>query len=273
MTRLRSAGVDVVDVGDVVQATFAPDEVSSSARNLSTVVDAARLVATAVENAIADDRLPVVLGGDCTLTLGVVAGAQRHHPDAGLLYFDGDADLATPEQTASGVLDAMGVGHMLGLTDNQLARLGPRWPMLDPKRLVLFGYDEADEDAYPPGALAALTALVRFSYKQVRAAPAASAAAALVALRKSSQHLVVHFDVDAVDSRELPLGNFPHYGTGVSLDVAQDALTTFYAALELVAAVLTEVNPSYDPSGGSLARYIDAVISALIAGLDRAAVS
>jgi len=72
----------------------------------------------------------VVLGGDCTITLGVLAGVQRHAPDAGLLYFDGDADLATPATTSSGVLDAMGAAHLLGLADNPLARLGPHFPML-----------------------------------------------------------------------------------------------------------------------------------------------
>jgi arginase len=269
VSRLRSAGLDVVDMGDVVGATFTLDAPESKARNLSTVVEAARTVADAVEKAVVDGRLPVVLGGDCTLTLGVVVGIQRRQPDVGMVYFDGDADLATPERTASGVLDSMGVAHMLGLTDNQLARLGHHWPMLDPTHLVLFGYDEHDLDAYPPDALASLTALARYTYKQVSDAPVASASAALASLRESTEHVIVHFDVDSIDSRDLPLGNFPHYGTGVTLAVARDALTTFYQAPVLAAAILTEVNPSYDPSGVSLSRYIDAVAGALITGLGR----
>jgi arginase family enzyme len=41
-------------------------------------------------------RRVIVLGGDCTITLGVLAGLQRAEPDAGLVYFDGDADLGRP---------------------------------------------------------------------------------------------------------------------------------------------------------------------------------
>ena len=271
--RLRAAGIDVVDLGDVVDATFTPDDVESTARGLSTVVDVARAVADAVAGVVADDRLPVVLGGDCTITLGVVAGVQRGHPDAGVMYFDGDADLATPETTRSGVLDAMGIAHLLGLTDNRLARLGRRWPALDPAQVVLFGYDDRDFDAYQEEHHASLVPLVRYTYGQVRSAPTASAEAALATLRKASDHMIVHFDVDAIDSRELPLGNFPHYGTGVSLSTARDALTMFYGAPQLVAAVLTEVNPSYDPSGVSVARYVDMVTAALIAGLRQAAIT
>jgi len=97
----------------------------------------------------------------------------------------------------------------------------------------------------------------------------ASASAALATLGESPEHVIVHFDVDSIDSRDLPLGNFPHYGTGVTLAVARDALTTFYQAPMLAAAILTEVNPSYDPSGVSLSRYSDPVAGALISGLGR----
>jgi arginase len=265
--RLRTGGIDVADLGDVVDAMFTLDDPAANARGLSTVVDVARAVARAVAGVLAGNRLPVVLGGDCTITLGVVAGVQSAHPDAGLVYFDGDADLDTPETTGIGVLDAMGVAHLLGLTDNHLARLGERWPMLDPAHLVLFGYDDRDLDAYEEAALASLPSLVRYTSPEVQSTPTANAAAALATLCRASDHLVVHFDVDAIDSRELPLGNFPHYGTGVSLKSAGDALTMLYRAPQLVAAVMTEINPSYDPSGVSLGRYVDTVSRALIAGL------
>lgn len=73
--------------------------------------------------------------------------------------------------------------------------------------------------------------------------------------------------MDAVDSGDLPLANFPHYGTGVPLDVAQQVLSVLFTAPALSAVVLTEVNPSYDPDGYSLRRYIDAVTEALVSGL------
>jgi arginase len=68
---------------------------------------------------------------------------------------------------------------------------------------------------------------------------------------EAASRLVVHFDVDAVD---LPLANFPHYGTGVPLAAARQVLEVLFAAPRLSAVVLTEVNPSYDPDGDSLDR-------------------
>jgi arginase len=73
--------------------------------------------------------------------------------------------------------------------------------------------------------------------------------------------------VDAVDSGDLPLANFPHYGTGVPLATAATALARLATVPGLAAVVLTEVNPSYDASGAQLTRYVDAVTSALAHGL------
>jgi arginase len=73
--------------------------------------------------------------------------------------------------------------------------------------------------------------------------------------------------VDAVDSGDLPLANFPHHGTGVPLAVAGQVLSVLCGAPALSAVVLTEVNPSYDPSGDSLDPYLEAVAGALITGL------
>ena len=54
----------------------------------------------------------LVLGGDCTVELGTVAGAIRSGTTVGLAYIDLDADLNTPE-TGDGILDWMGVAHLL----------------------------------------------------------------------------------------------------------------------------------------------------------------
>jgi arginase len=267
VTRLRDAGIDVTDLGDVAEATFTPNEMAATARSLPAVTEVAGTVADAVARTCAGGRLPVVLGGDCTITLGVMAGILRGDPGAGLLYFDGDADLATPPDSSGGVLDAMGISHLLGLVDNPLARLGPRWPMLADDRLVLFGYDETDPGAYRPEVLNERPGLAHFPGPRVRADPAGCAASALAAVTTAGGGVVVHFDVDAVDSRDLPLGNFPHYGLGVPLAVAAEILAGFYRVPGLCAAVLTEVNPSYEPSGSALARYVDAVAGALAAAL------
>ena len=265
IARLEDAGLEVSDRGDVVQETFQVDHSGAPARNHDAVVRVARTVADAVERAANPDKVLVVLGGDCTIALGALAGLQRREPDTALVCFDGDADLAVPGR-GSGIMDAMGVAHLLGLAETGLTELFATRPPIAPQRLAVLGYDEGDPDSFVPGVFDSRPGLACFPGPAVRADPAGCARAALAATGDAPR-LVVHFDVDAVDGGDLPLANFPHYGTGVSLEAAGQVLSVLLAAPQLAAVVLTEVNPSYDPRGDSLHRYLDTVAGALAAGL------
>jgi len=263
--RLRAAGADVVDVGDIPGALFATDQRHPRHRNLEAVVAVARRVADATQHVIAAGRVPLVLGGDCTLTLGVVSGAQREQPDVGLLYFDGDADLTTPTTTRSGILDSMGVSHLLGRADTELAALDRPAPMLADDHLVMLGYNPDDADSFPAGALDAHPGVAHVSGRTLQQSRAEQVPPIVSDLAARTTSVVVHFDVDAVDSSDLPLGNYPHYGVGVTLDVAGRVLAALCSAPRVSAIVLTEVNPGHDPSGRHLQRYLDAVVPAVTA--------
>src|SRR3984957_16436943 len=106
--RLQDAGVPITDAGDLPGSVFAVDHEHPRARNLAAVVAVARDVADAVAQHVAAGRRPLVIGGDCTITLGVIAGFRRVHPDVGLAYVDGDADLGGLSTDGSGILDARG---------------------------------------------------------------------------------------------------------------------------------------------------------------------
>ncbi len=262
LDRLEAAGVSAADGGDLPAAEFRADHQHPRARNLAAVVGVARAVAVAVA-AVADaGRRPLVVGGDCTITLGVVAGMQRRHGDVGLAYIDGDADLEILRAEYSGILDSTGIAHLLGYGEPELAGLASHQPLLPPGRLAMIGCDPREVT----DAERTLLADAGVSYgeaSELAANPQAAAARALTALGQPARPFIVHFDVDVVDSGDLPLGNFPHYGSGVRLEQAGSCLHALLADPSCAALVLTEVNPTYDPHGSQLARYVAAVVAAL----------
>jgi arginase len=263
LERLRAAGVRVTDAGDLPGSVFAVDHLHPRARNLASVVRVAREVADAVESVARTGSRPLVVGGDCTITLGVVAGLRRVHPAVGLAYVDADADLGDLSGDASGVLDASGIWHLLGHGEPELAGLAGTRPLLDPARLVLLGLDPREISDVGREFLAGAGARY-IEGPQFMADPKAAASEALAALRNASQSIVVHFDVDVVDSGDLPLGNFPHYNSGVTLTAVTSCLRVLLADHpSRHALVLTEVNPSYDADGSQLDRYTDALVSAI----------
>ncbi|HKD89254.1 MAG TPA: arginase family protein [Streptosporangiaceae bacterium] len=259
--RFQAAGISVADTGDLAGSVFCVDHDHPQARNLSAVVTVAREVADAVARQVRGGERPLILGGDCTITLGVVAGFRRVHPDVGLAYVDGDADLGALWPDRSGILDDTGVAHLLGYGEPELARLGGQPPLLHPSRLAIAGCDPREVTDRGRKFLAD----IGVSYTEgpeLVADPEAAARKALTALAGGGP-MIVHFDVDVVDSGDLPLGNFPHYGSGVRLEHVVRCLRVLLRHPSCAALVLTEVNPTYDGDGSLLDEYLEGLTSAL----------
>jgi arginase len=263
---LEAAGVEVQDAGDLPVAMYRAAVVDPRQRDLDGVAEVAGRVADRVAEVLDRGRTPLVLGGDCTITLGVAAGFARHTDALGLLYFDGDADLSTPATTSSGVLDSMVVAHLLGEGAPALTGLGPRVPLLPADRLVLFGFDDPDDLGEAQQALLARHGPTAWPASRIREAaggPRAAAVAALSDLEARAGTVVVHFDVDVVDTGDLPLANFPHFNQGLTLADAVACLEVFCGSAKLGGVVVTEVNPDHDPDGTQLGRLVDGLAAAL----------
>ena len=254
---LRHAGAEVEDTGDLAVRRHRPCPPVDGVRDLDRVVGVVREVADRVADVWAAGSRPLVLGGDCTVTVGVVAGLARH-VDVGLLYVDGDADLNTPATSTSGVLDTMGVTHLLGGGAPALAGTG-RTPLLRPDALELFGFDPAELDT------GQWTRLVEHRLSAtpapvVQRDPAARAVEARARLAARAAAVLVHLDVDVLDTNAFPLADFPH-SNGLALGELAECLPVLCA--DAAGLVLTEVNPDHDPDGARLAQLVGVVAAAL----------
>jgi arginase len=254
---LQAAGLDVEDRGDLEATPYRPVEPDGGLRDTDRVAEVIRRVAAEVAAIRAAGRLPLVLGGDCTITLGALDGFG----EGGLVYFDGDADLTTPERSASAVADTMGMTHMLGGGSPRLARLGSRYPLLRPGQVVLFGFDPAELDT---GEWTELVSrhLYAAPAPAVRADPAGQAGAALAYLARRCDSYLVHFDVDVLHTGLFPVANYPHFA-GLTLDEVSVCLNEFGGGDGFGGLVITEVNPDHDPSGQLLRTLAARVVRAL----------
>ncbi|MCP3962448.1 MAG: arginase family protein [bacterium] len=249
VSSLTELGFGVIDHGDTAEVEFRPDPENPRAQNAALVCQVVRDVAGMVEIASGGGALPVVLGGDCTITIGVIAGLLGRGSSLGVLYLDGDLDLNTPDTTPSGAFDGMVTAHLLGRGHPELARIGPRVPLLEESQLVYFGYNEGAGGIDPPE-LAALesSAALAVPVEAVREDPVAAAGRALAALESRVERILVHFDLDVAD---VPAVDVTHTG-GLDLGEAFSVLEVFLASPWCAGLVFTEFNPRLD-AGGSLA--------------------
>jgi arginase len=212
--------------------------------NLDLVRRTAAAVADLAADAMARDEAVLVLGGDCTIELGTVAGALRDEGSVGMLYVDLDVDLNAPE-ASDGALDWTGVAHLLDIpgAEPELSGLGPRRPMLTPASILYFGADNIT-----PGEARTMSELKleQISLTEVKANPEAAAMRA-AAWAKPYSRLLVHLDVDVLAYTDFPIAENTRRCRGLNLEELTTALSYLLAAPNWRALTVTEVNPDHAP--------------------------
>jgi arginase len=263
---LREAGLRAdADLGDIPLRRWRPDRENRRAQNAAGVAQAAREVAERVEAAIRSGKVPVVLGGDCTVGIGTVAGAlAAGGPRPGLVYFDMHADLNTPETVGTGTLDWMGVAHMLGLPDTvpELAALAG----LAPGDVVLLGRDPSQAQPAETDAIDRL-GLAAIDLDAVVAAPEQAARDALRAL--PHDRILVHFDVDVVDFVDMPLSENTGHNVSMPFETAAAALDRLAQDPRFAGLTVTEHNPAHGPEDGSATATLANALQRALGRADR----
>jgi arginase len=256
--RLSRSGVRVIDHGDSAMRRWRPDKENRRAQNLAAVAEVAHQTSGRVREAREAGHLPLVLGGDCTIELGTVAGFLgpdgSNEERVGLIYFDVHPDLNVPSSVGEGALDWMGVAHMLGVEGaaEPLSRFGPRFPLLSDEDLYLFSYGPEQATEHERSVIER-RGLKGVLVGEVAADPEGAAASALAETEPRFDRLLVHFDVDTVDFTDLPLSENTGRNEGLPFDAAMQALGALLGSEKLASVTVTEFNPDHGDEDGSTA--------------------
>lgn len=263
--RLERAGLQVTDYGDDPVWRWRPDRSNRLAQNLEAVVAIAQATANRVQRAAGEGRIPLVLGGDCTVELGTVAGHLPIATRVGLIYFDLHPDLNVPESVRAGALDWMGVAHLLGeeKAAAPLAHIGSRFPMLAPDQIAFFAYGPQAITPWERDVMA-WRSLYGLPVEEVAADPEGTAARALAELSSRCDRLLIHLDVDTIDFTDLPLSENTGRNAGLSFEQTMRALKVLAGSHLLSALTITEINPNHGAEDGStIVTFIDALVRVL----------
>jgi len=175
-------------------------------------------VTATVAETVRNGGKPVVVSGDCTTSLGTVAGLQRAGIDPAIVWFDAHGDVQTLETTTSGYLGGIPLRILVGYRPELIAtRLGLRAAAEERVLLV----DARDLD--PP----------EVEYLD-RAAIRRSGVEDLSADRLPSGPLYLHLDADVVRADELDGLRFPAAG-GPGLPAVVEALRRVIGSGRVVA--------------------------------------
>lgn len=158
------------------------------------IVDLNRQIRHHVREAIEEDAVPVILGGNCNTCLGTL-GAFEDATKIGIIWLDKHADFNTPETSTTGYLDGMSLAIALGYCHEDLKeRIGFTSLVHDANVLLLGTHDidpeeeqrlaESNIAVRPPDRLETIKDLVE-------------------GLRERVEGIYLHIDVDVLE--KLPL--------------------------------------------------------------------
>lgn len=125
---LEERGLEVNDLGNLTGPTnpWLPPE--DGYRHLSQVEYWNRAVHEAVLAELHLDRLPILLGGDHSLSIGSISAVARHCRQAGrklrVLWLDAHADFNTSELSPSGNIHGMPLACLCGFGPRELVGIG-----------------------------------------------------------------------------------------------------------------------------------------------------
>lgn len=213
---LRAAGLvealGVEDAGNlqVVMADPVRDP-ETGVVGLNDLLNLSAVVRDGTHDLLVAGRKPLLVGGDCTLLIGVAAALARTHPEAGLLFIDGHLDCFDGQTSPTGEGADMELAVLLGHGAQPLLDFGERVPAFADDRVVVLGpFDEADAAALgapDPRQFAPRTRIT--GVDELAVDPAGHALAALAALETTAQGFWLHLDVDVLSSDELPAVDYP----------------------------------------------------------------
>lgn len=240
-----AAGGAAVSVRSVEVGDGFPAEIATS-------VEVMRQVQRYAADALADGAVPVLLSGNCGSNIGILAAHAAAGRRVGMLWLDAHADLNTPDTTASGFFDGMGLAMLTGRGWRALAATIPGFAPLDDGAVLFAGghrLDDAERDLLestdlgwlPPGS------------------DAAHVDAAIGALARHVDAVHVHVDLDVHDPSEGRANGYAAPG-GMTARAVRDLIRRATARLPLASASIASWEPELDEDGRMEAVALDLLV-------------
>lgn len=218
---------------------------------IATTFELCARVADQVHHSRRTNTFPLVLSGNCDISVGAIAGCGCE--TTGVVWFDAHGESHSPETTESGFLDGMGIGILTGQCWRRIAGRIPRFSPVPGERVLLVGSRDVEpaEDAL----------LDRVGVRRI--ASVDDVGPAVERLAGAVDGVYVHLDLDVLDPAEAIANQWTPPG---GLTIA--ALMAAVAAIGRQAPIKGFGIGSYDPAcdGNGHALGAAAAVAELVLG-------
>jgi arginase len=247
--RLAGLGFTMKEGGSVTAAgPETAEEGDPRARYLSEITEVAEKASKLVDTAIRAGALPVVLGGDHSLSIGTVSAMAAHcarsEESLGLIWVDAHTDMNTPETTPSGNIHGMALAILTGQGGpDALLQMAGFVPAVHPGNVCVLGARDVDD---PEKEIVRESGVRVFTMTEIdERGMAACLDEALARVTSGTAGFHLSFDLDAIDPMVAPGVGTPVAG-GLTYREAHLVCEKIARSGQLLAAEVVELNPVLD---------------------------
>jgi arginase len=216
-----------------------------------------------VSHQIKQNFFPIVLGGDCSILIGIMLGLRRMNR-YGLFFMDGHSDFYQPSASPTGEVADMDLAIVTGRGPNILTDIEGLKPLVKDKDVVVFGYRDANEAARYGSQNITESDMHLFDLPRIKELEVQLAASTAVnqLLMNKKKGFWVHLDADVLDDNVMPAVDY-RMKDGLDLSELSKVLRILITSQYAVGMSITIFNPKLDVDG-SIARNL---VSGIISGL------
>lgn len=225
-----------------------PSVVSSKddkVKHLPEVKEMSKLVAKQVSQAVQNGTVPLVLGGDHSVSIGVLAGLSSQFSNLGVIYFDAHVGLNTEEASPTGYFNRMSLAVALGKARLKLGDISGSDTLIKKENVVIIGVRDVEPDERE---LIVTEGIYCFTMHDIdRMGIEKVIEKALQIAGHGTDGIHISFDADCLDPLEAPGVGMPMPG-GLTYREAHFACELLAESARIVSVDVVEINSMLDES-------------------------
>ncbi len=248
---LQSGGT-VIDLGDVEIPEFdGKRDMETQILNLPTWLKTSKSVAKTITK-VDQDAFLLVLGGDCSILLGIFGGFALQGRRVGLVMLDGHTDYREPSTSETGEPADIELAVITGRGPQQVTEFFGKYPLVSEEDVIIYGYRDPDEIEK--------SIIRRFDRVEMAKMGMIDALTKGFAGFEKNTPIWLHLDVDVLDPSVMPVC-YPE-PNGLSIDEVTQFLDTCSKLANIIGLSVGCYHPKLDKTGNG-AKSIVSLFSSL----------
>jgi arginase len=232
----------------VLNEQYSNERDENNCLNSKLIIEFSSSLGNAIQHARGRKFFPVVLGGDCSILLGIMP-ALKKLGRFGLVFFDAHADFYTPVQSPTGELADMELAILTGRGPQALTNIDNLKPYVRESDVVHIGQRDIEETRIHGAEDVRRTEITCFSFEEIKRQQPASYVNALInSIAPHLNEFWIHFDTDVLSDEINPAVDYRLPG-GLSFDHVQSMLKALLRTGRAAGISITIFNPDLDHSG------------------------